>query len=178
MFNIILIFLLLFFIIAYKTSLNVQNSLNDMITKENFESMNIKNECKDKEDIYNQKLSTPVAVNIPQPEYNNLFFIGENYHKDKPLENCINCFPIYDKKYDGVYNGNKINVPIEKQVINWNGEQKMINALPYNKNLIRVPEKKLLPNETIINMNDWSNQITPTSDNCQSDNPFSDIYIV
>ena len=33
--------------------------------------MNIKNECKDKEDIYNQKLSTPVAVNIPQPEYNN-----------------------------------------------------------------------------------------------------------
>ena len=72
MFNIILIFLLLFFIIAYKTSLNVQNSLNNMITKENFESMNIKNMLTDilrenkelKSELKNLKITNTNNINI------------------------------------------------------------------------------------------------------------------
>lgn len=204
MFLIIIIILLIFVVLSYKISHNVEKSLNNMVKKENFsnynsyerinnhqQDMKLKNECKEKEENYNKLLTTPVAVNVPYPEYNNIFFIGENYYKDKKIEPNKNSFPVYNYKYDGVFKGNKMNNN-HFQIINWNGEKELIHQIPYNKNLVRIPEKELPPNAEIIklhkfdnnnNINNYNGTLfninTQKDYNCNGTySPFSDIYIV
>ena len=80
--------------------------------KENFENnnkVNIENKCKVIQDNYNKMLSTPVAVNIPQQEFENKFYIGENKYSNPVVSSEPNSFPIKQFKYDGVFNGQKIN---------------------------------------------------------------------
>ena len=195
MFLYLLVFVFLFFLVGYKLLTKVENSLFNMAKRENFtnESDNLekpfKNECKEKQDTYNKLLSTPVAVNIPLPEYKNNFYIGENDYSNQVVEKEPNSFPIYQYKYDGVFNANKI-TKNDYQKIKWNNDDTLNSNLKYNNKLVRVPEKTLLPGQQIISINNWNNNSinnyngTLINKDTQKDyecngsySPFSDVYI-
>lgn len=190
-----LIFFLIFFIIAYKFSLKIENSLNSMINKEQFSNIhdnnnfNIKNECKDIEENYNNTLTTPIAVNIPNAEYKNIFNIGENNYINNNKKKKYNCFNIKQFKYDNVYNGHKINNKINNnnyQHINWDTNSTTIDKnLKYDINkLIRKPEKNLKIGYEIINLYNWNNindyNNKLVNINCKNDSYsiYDDVYVV
>ena len=156
-----LIFILIFFMIGYKSLSRLEKSLNGMIKpKENFENnnkVNIENKCKVIQDNYNKMLSTPVAVNIPQQEFENKFYIGENKYSNPVVSQEPNSFPIKQLKYDGVFNGQKINNN-DFQKINWDNSTTLDRNLKYDINkLVNVPEKNIGIGFEIISLYDWNN---------------------
>ena len=157
-----LIFILVFFMIGYKSLSKLEKSLNGMIKpKENFENnntkINIENKCKVIQDNYNKMLSTPVAVNIPQSEFKNKFYIGENKYSNSSVSPEPNSFPIKQLKYDGICNGEKINKN-DFQKIKWNNSTTLDSNLHYDINkLINVPEKNIGIGYDIVSLYDWNN---------------------
>jgi hypothetical protein len=147
--------------IGYKSLSKLEKSLNGMIKpKENFENnnkVNIENKCKVIQDNYNKMLSTPVAVNIPQSEFENKFYIGENKYSNPSVSPEPNSFPIKQLKYDGICNGEKINKN-DFQKINWNNSTTLDSNLHYDINkLINVPEKNIGIGYDIVSLYDWNN---------------------
>ena len=189
-----LILILIFFVIGYKTLSKIENSLNGMVHKEDFTNnvneLNIKNECKDIDDKYNELLSTPVAVNIPKPEYETKFYIGENKYKNNPVKPESNSFPINQFKYDGVFNAKKITNNKDYQIVKWDNDTTLDKNLHYDINrLINVPEKNIGIGYEIINLYKWNN-INNYNDkliniNTQKDtncdgvySPYNDVFVV
>ena len=189
-----LVFILIIIMISYKTFLKIEKSLKGMVKKEDFSNinennLNIKNECKDIQEKYNKTVVTPVAVNIPNPEFNNKFYIGEKVINNEVVRPENNSFPIKQLKYDGVFNGIKIDKN-DFQKISWNDETVLNSNLHYDINkLINVPEKNIGIGYEIVNLYNWNNinnyndklvNINTQKDSNCSDNqsPFSDVYLV
>ena len=185
-----LIFILIFFMIGYKSLSRLEKSLNGMIKpKEDFENNNkiiIENKCKVIQDNYNKMLSTPVAVNIPQQEFENKFYIGENKYSNPVVSQKLNSFPIKQLKYDGICNGKKINNN-DFQKIHWDNATTLNGNLQYDINkLVNVPEKNIGIGFEIVSLYDWNNinnyndkliNINTKKDNCNNSN-YDNIFFI
>lgn len=157
-----LIFLLVFLVIGYKLLSKMETSLKGMIKKEDFsnitDKLNIKNECKRIQESYNKLLTTPVAVNIPNPEYKNKFYIGENSYGNENIIPMESSFHIKEYKYDGIYDVKKESKN-DFQMIDWNtNSNTLFTNLPYNINkLIITPEKNLQIGQEIVSIGNLNN---------------------
>ena len=155
--TILIIFFL--FLCSFKLLGFIENTINDNIKKETFTSSQIINninktdECSKVEDKYNKYLTTPVAVNVPNQEFQYKFYIGENIQdNNQSLISEGYCFPIKDFRYDSVWTGYKsLNNNKDIEEIDWNDRR---NILKYycSNNLIIKPDKILRPNETVVNL--------------------------
>ena len=115
----ILLLLCIVFLISFKCLGTIENIINNNLAKETFVNNSILNninkvdECSKIEANYNKYLSTPVAVNVPNQEFQHKFYIGEANNNNKNGNQLIidggYCFPIKDFRYDGVWTGYKIN---------------------------------------------------------------------
>ena len=120
------------------------------------------NKCKEKEELYNKLLTTPVAVNIPTPEYDNTFYVGDilndNQGKININSNGSYCFPIKQFKYDNVWNGIK-KTKNDIQHINWNlNKTDILDNVYCSNKMISKPEKELEPGEYIKYLYTFDNE--------------------
>ena len=133
-----------------------------MIKKEDFsnvnEELNIKNECKTIQESHNKLLTSPVAINIPNPEYDNKFYIGENSYRNENIIPMESSFQINEYKYDGIYDGKK-ETKNDFQKVEWNTKSNtLFTNLPYNINkLIITPDKNLQIGQEIVSIGNFEN---------------------
>ena len=158
----IILIIFSFFLVSFKFLGFIENIINNNLPKETFISnpiinninnINKTDECSKLDDKYNKYLTTPVAVNVPNQEFQHKFYIGENIYDNNQSEISDGyCFPIKDFRYDSVWTGYKVtndNKDIEE--IDWNNRRKILKYYCSN-NLIIKPDKILRPNETVVNL--------------------------
>lgn len=166
-FLLIIIIVFIFFCISYKCLGKIESSLKNTLNIENYSNINKniykndRDECKTIQNKYNNFLTTPVAVNSPNQEFQHKFFIGElinnnnnNYNYDSDYVNYDKnkiCLPVKQLKYDAVWTGNKKLDNNDFQKINWNNKKKIVKFNCSN-NLIIKPNKIIRPGQTIVNL--------------------------
>ena len=154
----VMLILFFIFLVSFKFLGFVENMISSNLPKETFinsqsiDSINRVDECSKVTEKYNKYLATPVAVNVPNQEFQHNFYIGENNENNAQLEVTSGyCFPIKDFRYDSVWTGYKVDNSDDFEKIDWKNKRKIIK---YNcsNNLIIKPNKILRPNETIVNL--------------------------
>ena len=159
-FLVIMLLLSIGLLISFKCLGAIENMIDRNTSKETFinnpmiNNIDKVDECSKIETNYNKYLSTPVAVNAPNQEFQYNFYVGERGNNNNNNNQLIidggYCFPIKDFRYDSVWTGYKINND-DFEKIKWKDKR---NILKYycSDNLIIRPNKILRPGETVVNM--------------------------
>ena len=139
----------------------IESMISNNLHKETFinnstiNNINKIDECSKIDVKYNKYLSTPVAVNVPNQEFQHTFYVGERYNNNNNNKQLTMgegfCFPIKDFRYDSVWTGYPSNNSNDFEKIEWKDKR---NTLKYycSNNLIIKPEKKLGPGETVVSL--------------------------
>ena len=157
---IISIAVIIFAVLLYKGLGFIEHVVDDYSKKEDFENSQINNsqinnsqsQCNDLENLHDIYLTTPCAVNIPIPEFDNTFFIGINDTKKKDNFKITGkyCFPKEKLLYDGIWDSNKVSVDEFESVLWTIPETKPVSGVYCGDKFLDLPEKPLAPNDIIF----------------------------